>query len=291
MAILIDPPRWPAHGTSFSHLVSDSSLAELHAFAASAGIPERAFDEDHYDVPAQRYDALVAEGASPVTGGELIRRLRASGLRVPPRARARHALRAVRHRWPTSVPGAVWVRDELLDRWSQPHRRYHDSRHLLAVLDALDLLYRPGPVEQNVVLAAWFHDAVYDGVPGADEAASANLARSQLSGLLPPADVAEIVRLILITTEHQPPPDDHSGARLCDADLAILGASEGDYDRYRAAVRQDFAHLGHTQWRKGRAAVLTALLARDPLFRTDRGRSLWQATARANIARELSDLA
>ncbi|MFC5380931.1 DUF4031 domain-containing protein [Aquipuribacter nitratireducens] len=82
MAVLVDPPMWPAHGRLWSHLVSDSSLAELHAFAAAAGIPARGFDLDHYDVPAEAYDALVAAGAVPVGAGELLRRLRASGLRV-----------------------------------------------------------------------------------------------------------------------------------------------------------------------------------------------------------------
>ncbi|MDN5669473.1 MAG: DUF4031 domain-containing protein, partial [Renibacterium salmoninarum] len=55
MAVYIDPPTWPAHGTYFSHLVSDQSLAELHRMAADAGLTERAFDRDHYDVPLRRY--------------------------------------------------------------------------------------------------------------------------------------------------------------------------------------------------------------------------------------------
>lgn len=85
--ILIDQPRWPAHGTLWSHLVSDSSLDELHSFAERSGIARRAFDLDHYDVPAQRYDELVASGARPVGIRELVVRLRASGLRVPQRDR------------------------------------------------------------------------------------------------------------------------------------------------------------------------------------------------------------
>ena len=87
MAVLVDPPRWPAHGTQFGHLVSDTSLDELHAFAARAGLPRRAFDRDHYDVPAERHADLVALGAEPVTTRDLVRRLRASGLRVPARDR------------------------------------------------------------------------------------------------------------------------------------------------------------------------------------------------------------
>lgn len=81
MAILIDPPTWPAHGTLFSHLVSDLSHEELHAFAASAGVSGRAFDRDHYDVPLHLYDQLVALGAIPVPSKQLVQRLIASGLR------------------------------------------------------------------------------------------------------------------------------------------------------------------------------------------------------------------
>lgn len=82
MTVLIDQPRWPAHDTLWAHLVSDSSLDELHAFAEAAGIPPRAFDHDHYDVPESRYDDLVARGAEPVSGLDLARRLEASGLRI-----------------------------------------------------------------------------------------------------------------------------------------------------------------------------------------------------------------
>ncbi len=81
MAILIDPPVWPAHGTLFCHLVSDESYEALHDFAAAAGISQRAFDLDHYDVPMHFYDNLVALGAVPVRSQELVRRLIASGLR------------------------------------------------------------------------------------------------------------------------------------------------------------------------------------------------------------------
>lgn len=82
MTVLIDEPIWPAHGTVWAHLVSDSSLDELHEFARRAGIPPRGFDHDHYDVPLERWEQLVDLGAQSVTGRELLRRLQTSGLRV-----------------------------------------------------------------------------------------------------------------------------------------------------------------------------------------------------------------
>jgi hypothetical protein len=87
MTVLLDRPMWPAHGTLWSHLVSDATLEELHDFAARAGVPRRSFDIDHYDVPQERYDELVAAGAVPVTNRELVTRLAASGLRVRQRDR------------------------------------------------------------------------------------------------------------------------------------------------------------------------------------------------------------
>ncbi|HEY7723395.1 MAG TPA: DUF4031 domain-containing protein, partial [Pedococcus sp.] len=89
MTIWIDPPAWPAHGTLWSHLISDTSLEELHAFAADHGIPRRGFEGDHYDVPEERYAALVAGGARPIGGRELLRLLQASGLRIPKRRHER----------------------------------------------------------------------------------------------------------------------------------------------------------------------------------------------------------
>lgn len=79
--ILIDPPQVPSRGRLWSHLASDTSYDELHAFAARVGIPERGFDRDHYDVPAEYYDDMVAAGAVPVRSRELVARLVASGLR------------------------------------------------------------------------------------------------------------------------------------------------------------------------------------------------------------------
>ena len=77
----IDAPTWPGHGRLWSHLVSDVSYAELHDFAAGLGLPPRAFDRDHYDVIAERYDSAVAAGAVPVSSREIVARLTAAGLR------------------------------------------------------------------------------------------------------------------------------------------------------------------------------------------------------------------
>ncbi|MGH8829432.1 MAG: DUF4031 domain-containing protein [Jiangellaceae bacterium] len=79
--ILVDPPEWPGHGRLWSHLVSDESLPELHAFAAELGVPERGFERDHYDIPAVLYERAIAAGATPVSSREVVARLTVAGLR------------------------------------------------------------------------------------------------------------------------------------------------------------------------------------------------------------------
>ena len=285
--ILVDPPRWPAHGTVFSHLVSDRSLSELHDLASRIGLNPRAFDHDHYDLPRRLYDAAIAAGAVPVAGDELVRRLVASGLRVrtpdkaPTRDRARRLLQA--HWKRLGLGPDLYV--ELLSRWSEPHRHYHDVRHLAATLEALDLLEDDAASSPVVQLAAWFHDAVYAGVAGVDEQQSADLAERML-GSLPAPDVDEVVRLILLTASHDPARGDVGGAALCDADLSILGALPGRYDVYVRDVRLDHAHIDDASWAVGRTAVLDSLLALDPLYRTPMGQELWSDRARENLTRE-----
>ncbi|MDT0305465.1 DUF4031 domain-containing protein [Streptomyces sp. DSM 44917] len=83
MTVYIDPPTWPGHGRLWSHLISDESFEELHAFAARLGSPPRAFERDHYDIPAERYADAVALGAVEVGSKELLRRLTTAGLRRP----------------------------------------------------------------------------------------------------------------------------------------------------------------------------------------------------------------
>ncbi|ATG52783.1 hypothetical protein CFK38_15555 [Brachybacterium vulturis] len=95
MTVFADTPRWPRHGMLWGHLISDTSLAELHETAARAGLPPRSFDLDHYDWPSAARDALAEAGAHFVGDGELTRILIASGLRITlrnrPAARARRS--------------------------------------------------------------------------------------------------------------------------------------------------------------------------------------------------------
>ena len=304
MSIFIDPPVWPAHGTVFSHLISDTSLAELHDFAAKTGISPRAFDADHYDVPAYRYEGLVRAGAREVSGSQLTRILIDSGLRVPLRERPNKIRPRLMRAWDSLLPGHTALGEDLLERYEQPHRKYHTSVHLSEMLTALKTLYKRHhtATPRAVLLAAWFHDAVYEANPGDDEAASADLARTALTplastGFLTNRGVTAIAHLIELTASHQLADgiEEYTSGALTradaafflDADLAILAADSPRYTRYVAGVRAEYAHYAPDAFTRGRAAILQGFLNRTAIYASDTAHLLWDAPARRNLRTEL----
>ena len=321
MSIYIDPPTWPAHGTVFSHLISDVSLAELHEFAAAAGISERAFDRDHYDVPAHRYDELVQAGAIELSGAQLTRTLIASGLRIPLKERPEkirpRLLRAWEAAFAPRLEGAevsselraqvAELGESLLQAWEQPHRAYHHSGHLsqmLADLDRLYAAYPQGSTPLAPVLAAWFHDAVYEGAPGEDERRSEQLAGASLeplvtAGLLTEHELQMVRCLVRATATHELPESAELPAGYAvtdiefflDADMAILAADSARYRRYLRGVRSEYSHFDDEAFRAGRTTFLRSILGRKRIFLSEQALHLWEEPARANLQAELSEWA
>ena len=328
MSIYIDPPTWPAHGTVFSHLISDVSLAELHEFAAAAGISERAFDRDHYDVPAHLYDELVRAGAKELSGAELTRTLIASGLRIPLKERPEKIRPRLLRAWEAAfaprlntprlkhveAPAVSQAQltaqvaelgESLLQAWEQPHRAYHHSGHLSQMLTDLDRLYAhrtQGSTPLALVLAAWFHDAVYEGAPGEDEIRSEQLASASLeplvtAGLLTGHELQMVSLLVRATATHELPesadlPAGYEPADIqffLDADMAILAADSARYRRYLRGVRSEYSHFDDEAFRAGRMTFLRLILDRKRIFLSEEGLQLWEEPARANLQAELSE--
>jgi len=187
--------------------------------------------------------------------------------------------------WPKRLSSDLRARLE--DAYAGDGRGYHDLLHLTEVLHHVDELMSPDdPDRESVLVAAWFHDAVYDGRDD-DEERSALLAEATI----PDRDLArEVGRLVRLTRTHRPADDDRAGQVLCDADLAILAADPDRYASYVRGVRSEYAHVSDRDFAAGRAAVLRDLLAKPTLFHTEAARSRWERAARANAERELESL-
>jgi predicted metal-dependent HD superfamily phosphohydrolase len=190
----------------------------------------------------------------------------------------------------TADPGATGAGQRLLEAWADPRRTYHCVAHLREVLTRVEELAAHAEDPDAVRLAAWYHDAVYAGLPD-DEQRSAQRAEQELAALgVAPQLVDEVARLVRMTVTHDPARGDRNAEVLSDADLSPLALPAADYRRNTAVIRAEYAHISDDAFRKGRVQVLVAMLECPALFRTDHGHQEWEDAARANMRAELADL-
>jgi predicted metal-dependent HD superfamily phosphohydrolase len=203
------------------------------------------------------------------------------------RVRFLHCLRDLS----VSEPAATAVLAGLEDRYAEGHRAYHNLAHVaamteLAVAERDRLTNWPA-----VILAIWYHDAVYRRLRSDNEEASAALADRELGDLGLTGEITVLVRsLILATKTHEIAPDVPDGDLFLDLDLAILGAPPDTYEAYRNAIRREYRWVPGAAYRKARAQVLERFLARERIYRTDGFHRRLESAARWNLRKELTEL-
>jgi predicted metal-dependent HD superfamily phosphohydrolase len=183
----------------------------------------------------------------------------------------------------------------LIAAYTQPNRHYHNLdhiHHLLTIIERFDRKNSP-QLERlqdpsSVILAAWFHDFVYDPQAVDNEVQSAKAATELLANLNLCLDLDRIEQLILATQGHQIDPDDADLCMFLDADLAILGADRLRYATYLRSIRREYEWVDEASYRTGRSRVLASFLQRDRLYYTDLLFDELEAIARMNLQREIS---
>jgi len=199
----------------------------------------------------------------------------------------------------TASDGAIdRAGSRLLDRWSDPQRKYHNVRHLVDLLQRVDELQQETHHPPAVRLAAWYHGAVFDAAEsaayarrgGEDEAASAEFARTELTDLgVPHGRVDDVASMVQALARHETNAASIDCAVLCDADLAILAAEPQRYRTYVEDVRAEYAHIPKADLLEARRAIVSRLLKRDKLYVSPLG-SGWERQARENLSAELARL-
>jgi predicted metal-dependent HD superfamily phosphohydrolase len=144
---------------------------------------------------------------------------------------------------------------------------------------------------EEIELALWFHDAIYDVRRRDNEKRSADWARSIAAAARLPGPAAYRVHALVMATRHSAVPADPDQRILVDVDLSILGAGAGRFDEYERQIREEYAHVPDFLFRRGRKAILEDMAARPRIFSTGRFFDRYEAAARENLQRSIGRLA
>lgn len=178
----------------------------------------------------------------------------------------------------------------LSDLYSERRRAYHNMSHLTHCLDELEearhLAERPNEVE----MALWFHDAIYDPRAKDNERRSAELSRRiAKEGRLPEAFGKRVYDLVL-ATEHHGLPDGADARLLVDIDLSILGRPRDEFDDYETNDRKEYHFVPWTEYRPARSAILRSFLDRPEICSTEFFQYKYESRAKANLERSQGNL-
>ena len=182
------------------------------------------------------------------------------------------------------------LHDDVLGRYSEPHRHYHTYQHLAEcfekVQDIISLAEHPAEVN----IALWFHDVIYDTQRRDNEERSADWARSAAEEFGAGAESAQRIYNLIMFTRHAAEPVGIDAQVLVDADLSILGTRPARFQEYEAQVRSEYGWVPDTMFRSNRAKILKEFQGRRHLYSTAHFRETYEAQARRNIQHSLENL-
>jgi predicted metal-dependent HD superfamily phosphohydrolase len=180
---------------------------------------------------------------------------------------------------------------KITEAYQSKERNYHNLKHIEHLLSFLKERQAEIKNWQDVQLAVWFHDVIYNTKATDNEIQSAQLAKNELTLLgIPNDSITHVEKLIHTTITHQPIDGDSDSEFFLDADLSILGLSEKEYDKYAENIRKEYSWVSKDKYTAGRKNVLENFLARPRIYFTKDAHSKLDTQARINIQREISQL-
>lgn len=180
--------------------------------------------------------------------------------------------------------------DALITAHAEKHRAYHTLDHIAACLrhldDVSDQVTRPDEVE----MALWFHDAVYEPFSGTNEEDSAKWASEWLQKRGTETAVVTRISDHILATKSHGRPESQDGCFMLDIDLSILGTKAEVYDRFETDIRREYKRVPGFIFRRKRKAILSGFLARESVYATTYFHGKLETQARLNLRRAIAAL-
>ncbi|HEX4881324.1 MAG TPA: hypothetical protein VFV18_03155 [Porticoccaceae bacterium] len=191
-----------------------------------------------------------------------------------------------RNRASAQGPAAAAIWAYLMEQFRQPHRHYHDHKHIAHCLAELDAARNEIGNPDMVELALWFHDAIYEPGDRNNELRSAELFLSYAQTALPATLAKEIYDAILVTV-HQRQPERNNARFVVDIDLSSFGLPWPEFMADCHALRKEQVNVPDSEFYPGKRKFLYHLIERSSIFATPSFRQRYEDAARINIERYL----
>jgi len=179
---------------------------------------------------------------------------------------------------------------QILTCYSEPHRRYHTIQHLNECLTHFESVRALADHADEVELALWFHDVIYDTSKKDNEKRSAEWARDSVLAAGVSNEKADRIHELIMATMHSAVPVGRDAEVLVDIDLGILAAGADRFDDYEVQVREEYSWVPENLYRAARRKVLEQFMNREWIYSTESFRTKYEARARENIGRSLARL-
>src|SRR5579871_1864276 len=179
--------------------------------------------------------------------------------------------------------------DRLRSTYAAPGRCYHGQQHVVDCLAEFDAARGLAKQPEEVELALWFHDAIYDATAADNEERSAALAKECLEWA-GRADLGRTVAALVMATKLHNATAGTDAALVVDVDLSILGQDERRFAEYEAGIRAEYSWVAQKVFNAKRAEILQGFLKRQRIYATEHFWRKYEVQARRNLERAIRGL-
>ncbi|MBA3681499.1 MAG: adenylyltransferase/cytidyltransferase family protein [Bacteroidetes bacterium] len=145
--------------------------------------------------------------------------------------------------------------DTVVNRYEEPHRFYHTTAHLV---DVVQQLSKVQDFDDELFLAAVYHDAIYDPQSFENEERSANLFLEEAEKTKLTKAQKDSINLMILDTKKHDPSNDKSQL-LIKADLNILDQPLDKLIEYEHQIFKEYQFVDYKVYQPKRIEVLKNL--------------------------------
>lgn len=182
--------------------------------------------------------------------------------------------------------------NHIQSQYTSEKRHYHSLEHLYYMLTIIAEHENKLQDKEAIILAVWFHDIIYDTNRKDNEEQSAEFAENALRKINTSNEfIKKVTDMILLTKNHSLNFESDFDTKLfLDADLAILGGSRDEYNKYLEGIRKEYRQYPDMLYNGGRKIILEHFLQEEYIYKTEELRNRLEKQARENITFELKQL-